>query len=153
MTLHSSGSRFTVLGAALALACLSLVAQTTKPAQTARPSAAGTAGRPIKVLFLGQNEEQPHNPSRMFPLLAAPLARRGIQLTYVSTPADALAAAKLGYYDAVMLFGNQETITPEQEKALLDFVEGGHGLVALHSASAEFPSSDKFISLIGGQFQ
>ena len=89
----------------------------------------------------------------MFPLLAAPLARRGIQLTYVSTPADALAAAKLGHYDAVMLFGNHEAITPEQEKALLDFVEGGRGLVALHSASAEFPGSDKYVSLIGGQFQ
>ena len=89
----------------------------------------------------------------MFPLLAAPLARRGIQLTYVSTPADALAAARLGYYDAIMLFGNHEAITPQQEKALLDYVEGGRGLIALHSASAEFPASDKYVSLVGGQFQ
>ena len=156
MRFLSSGSRpvrLTVVGAALALACLSLVAQTRNAAQTAKPAAAGAAGRPIKVLFLGQDEDRPHNPARMFPLLAAPLARRGIQLTYVSTPADALAAAKLGYYDAVMLFGNHEAITPQQEKALLDYVEGGRGLIALHSASAEFPASDKYVSLVGGQFQ
>ena len=52
-----------------------------------------------------------------------------------------------------MIYGNHEAITPAQEKALLDFVEGGHGLVALHSASAKFPASDKYISLVGGQFQ
>ena len=51
-------------------------------------------GRPIRVLFLGQDEEQPHNPAKMFPLLAAPLARRGIQLTYAATPAEALDAGK-----------------------------------------------------------
>ena len=89
----------------------------------------------------------------MFPLLAAPMARRGIQLTYASTPAEALTAARLGYYDALMIYGNQTEITPEQEKALVDFVESGHGLIALHSASAEFNGSDKYISMIGGQFQ
>ena len=50
--------------------------------------------RPIQVLYLGSDEETPHNPAKMFPLLAAPLARRGIQLTYARTPADALDAGK-----------------------------------------------------------
>src|SRR5438067_243079 len=45
---------------------------------------AAQAGRPVRVLFLGMDEERPHNPARMFPHLAAPLARRGIQLTYVA---------------------------------------------------------------------
>ena len=63
----------------------------------------------------------------MFPLLAAPLARRGIQLTYAATPAEALDAGQARYYDALMIYGNHTAITPEQEKALLDFVEGGHG--------------------------
>jgi putative membrane-bound dehydrogenase-like protein len=111
-----------------------------------------TAGRPLRVLFLGQDIERPHNPAKMFPILAAPLARRGIQLTYVATPAEALDAAKLTHYDALMLFGNHTAITPGQETALIDFVEGGKGLIALHSASAEFTSSDRFISMVGGQF-
>jgi putative membrane-bound dehydrogenase-like protein len=147
---------FTLGGAlALSVACLSLLAQT-REAQPpgARPSRSA-GGRPLHVLFLGQEDAQevPHHPARMFPLLAAPLARRGIQLTYVGTPAEALAATMLGYYDALMIYGNHTAIAPEQEKALLDFVEGGRGLIALHSASDEFKNSDKYISLIGAQFQ
>jgi uncharacterized protein len=164
-----------VCGAVVSFACLSLLAQTRDAAPQAGPAASqgrgatpgpgvargrGVAARPapqtgraIRVLFLGQDEERPHNPVKMFPLLAAPMARRGIQLTYVSTPAEALTATRLGYYDALMLFGNHTEITPEQEKALVDFVESGHGLIALHSASAEFNGSDKYISMIGGQFQ
>ena len=64
-------------------------------ARRGRDAAAGAAtGTPIKVLFLGTDEETPHNPAKMFPLLAAPLARRGIQLTYGRTPAEALDAGE-----------------------------------------------------------
>jgi putative membrane-bound dehydrogenase-like protein len=109
--------------------------------------------RPIKVLFLGHDQERPHPSPAMYPLLAAPLARRGIQLTHVLTPAEALNPEKLAHYDALMIYGNHEAITPEQEKTLINFVEGGKGVVAIHSASAMFPKSDAYISLIGGQFQ
>ena len=47
-------------------------------------------GRPAHVLFLGMDQERPHNPAKMFPYLAQPLARRGIQLTYVADQAQAL---------------------------------------------------------------
>ena len=92
----------------LVLGCLSLVAQTKPPApqRAARPPVPVPAGTPIKVLFLGTDEETPHNPSKMFPLLAAPLARRGIQLTYGGTAIEILDPAKLGYYDAVMVDRN-----------------------------------------------
>jgi|SRR4051794_6728396 len=166
-------SSLAVCGAVvLSFACLSLIAQgqeTPSPSQgrtTPAPAAAQgrsgrgrsnaarpQMGRPIHVLFLGQAEEQPHNPVKMFPLLAAPLARRGIQLTYEGTPDEALTPARLQYYDAIMLYGNHKQITPEQEKALIGFVESGHGLVALHSASDEFTGSDKYIAMLGGQFQ
>ena len=159
--------------AVLSMAGFSLLAQTDDRAArggaTARPAgiqgrgaapagrgparARPQTGRPIRVLFLGQDEEKPHNPVKMFPLLAAPLARRGIQLTYAATPADALMPARLAYYDALMLYGNHTALTPGEEKALVDYVESGRGLIALHSASAEFTGSDKYVSLIGGQFQ
>ena len=43
----------------------------------------------------------------MFPLLAAPLARRGIQLTYAATPGrGARRRPGSAYYDALMLYGN-----------------------------------------------
>jgi putative membrane-bound dehydrogenase-like protein len=118
----------------------------------AAPMQAPTGGQPIRVLFLGQDETTPHDPVKMFPYLAAPLARRGIQLTYAATPAEALVPAKLQYYDALMIYGNHTALTPAQEQALVGFVEGGKGLVALHSASAEFTGSSKYISLVGGQF-
>jgi putative membrane-bound dehydrogenase-like protein len=112
----------------------------------------GRTARPMRVLFLGHDQAAPHNPAKMFPILAAPLARKGIQLTYVATPAEALDPARLARYDALMMYGNHTSLPPDQEKALLDFVEGGKGLIALHSASAEFTSSDKFIALVGAQF-
>ena len=150
----SSPRRLAAIGA-VALAVLFLTARADVAVfQGARPgpSDGRTPGRPLQVLFLGQNQERPHNPAKMFPILAAPFARKGIQLTYAATPADALDAARLAHYDALMIYGNHTTLTPDQENALIDFVEGGKALIALHSASAEFTSSDKFISMVGGQF-
>jgi putative membrane-bound dehydrogenase-like protein len=89
----------------------------------------------------------------MFPLLAAPLARRGIQLTYVATPDEALEAGTLKHYDALVVYANHKTLTPEQEDTLLRFVENGKGLVAIHCASEMFTGSDRYIGLVGGQFQ
>jgi putative membrane-bound dehydrogenase-like protein len=121
--------------AVLALGCLSLLAQSRQPApQSAARPAATAPGTPIRVLFVGTDEDTPHNPSKMFPLLAAPLARRGIQLTYGRTPAEALDPAKLEYYDAVMIYGDRLALAPGQEKALGAFVDAGRGIVALHAA-------------------
>ncbi|HEY8550973.1 MAG TPA: PVC-type heme-binding CxxCH protein, partial [Vicinamibacterales bacterium] len=107
--------------------------------------------RPIRVLFLGHDSQ--HHPSgTLMPLLARPYARRGIQITYVTTPAEALDPKRLAHYDALMIYANHETLTPEQEQALISFVEGGKGLVAIHCASAMFKNSDRYIALVGGQF-
>ena len=111
----------------------------------ATPAPAASAGQPIHVLFLGMDEERPHNPARMFPHLSAPLARRGIQLTYVDDQAAALDPDKLKYYDILMIYGNQTNLKPAEEAAIAGFVEGGKGLVALHAASAMFTNSDKYV--------
>ena len=108
-------------------------------------------GRPLRLLFLG-HEQRTHNSHVLFPMLASSLARLGIQLTHVDTPAEALVADKLQYYDGLVVYGNHMTITPEQEQALVDFVEGGKGLVAIHSASYMFIKSDRYIPMVGGQF-
>src|SRR3954469_1098894 len=141
MTLHGSQRTFawsTLVGAAVLIAGgLSLVAQSRQAAPATRtptaPRPTATAGQPIHVLYVGSDEETPHNPTKMFPLLAAPLARRGIQLTYARTPGDAFDSGKLEYYDAVMIYGDRVTLSAAQQKALATFVSGGHGLVALHS--------------------
>ena len=151
----------TLAGAAvLAVAGYSVLAQA--PAQPARQPAARPAprltpregdSRPIRVLLLGEEQAPAHASPALYPLLAAPLARRGIQLTHVLTPAEALTAEKLAHYDALMIYGNHTALTPEQEKTLLAFVEGGKGVIAIHSASAMFPGSGPYVSMIGAAFE
>ena len=114
---------------------------------TGAPQAA-SPGRPLKILFLGQ-EKEPHSAGAVFQLLSAPLARRGIQLSPAFTPAA--LADRLSYYDGLILYGNQTALAPDQEKALIDFVEGGKGVVAIHSAIEMFGGSVRYGSLIGGQ--
>jgi putative membrane-bound dehydrogenase-like protein len=107
--------------------------------------------RPLRVLFLGH--DRTHHPSvRLMPMLARTLARKGIQLTHVMTPAEALDPATLRHYDALMIYANHEAMTPAEEQALVEFVEGGKGLVAIHSASAMFTGSARYTALVGGQF-
>jgi len=108
-------------------------------------------GKPIRVLYLGHSSEH-HNSIALYPLMAEPMARQNILVSLVLTPDEALRPEILQDYDAIAMYANHTTITPSQEKALLDFVEGGKGLVAIHCASAMFGNSEKFISLVGGAF-
>ncbi|MGH9311050.1 MAG: PVC-type heme-binding CxxCH protein, partial [Vicinamibacterales bacterium] len=118
----------------------------------ARPAAAREAdARPVRVLMLGDDSGETHQSAAMYQAVAPALARRGIQLTRVGTPEEALSPAKLAHYDALLIYGNHSTLTPEQEKALVAFVEGGKGVVALHSAAAMFGGSQSYASLIGAK--
>ena len=85
------------------------------------------------------------------PLLASTLSKEGINFTYTNNPDD-LNAANLDKYDGLMIYANHEKITPEQEKALLGFVEKGRGFIPVHCASFCFQNSPEYISLVGGQF-
>ena len=116
-----------------------------------RPAAPVIQARPLRILFLG-SEAPPHASSAIYTAIAPVLARRGIQLTAALTPAEALDPQRLTDYDALLISGDHTTITPVQEKALIDFVESGKGVIAVHSAGAMFPSSDRYVSLIGGQW-
>ena len=143
---------FLMLGVCL----LALAGAAVAPALATRsqaPAAGSTTndGRPLRLLFLGQDQRH-HDSHALFPLLAAPLARMGIQMTHVDTPAEAFDPERLQYYDGIVIYANHTEITPEQEQALVDFVEGGKGLVALHSASFMFTDAPRYIPMVGGQF-
>ena len=45
-----------------------------------------------------------------------------------------------------MIYANTEKIAPEQEKALLEYVEGGGGFAPIHCASYCFLNSPKYIA-------
>jgi uncharacterized protein len=103
-----------------------------RPAVAAQRTAPREADvRPLRVLFLGR-DQAPHSSSTLASPLTSALARRGIQLIHATSPAEALAGDRLRYYDAVIVFGEQ-TFTPEQQKALAAFVDGGKGVLAIHS--------------------
>ncbi len=104
----------------------------------------------LKVLFLGDSAG--HQPAERFKILQPVLAARGIELTYTDKLED-LNPATLARYEALAIYANHTKITPEQEKALLDFVAGGKGFVPIHCASYCFLNSPAYIELVGGQFQ
>ena len=104
----------------------------------------------INVLFLGHNSTH-HDSARYAPMLKAALAPDGIDIAYTADPND-LNPATLAKYDALLIYANHTTITPEQEKALLDFVASGKGFLPIHSASYCFQNSPAYIALVGAQF-
>ena len=102
-----------------------------------------------KLLFLGDNGH--HQPAARFKQLQPVMKARGIELVYTDK-LDDLNAENLAKYDGLVIYANQERISPEQEKALLEFVEGGKGFIPLHCASFCFLNSPKYIDLVGAQF-
>ncbi len=104
----------------------------------------------LKLLFLGDNGH--HQPKARFDQLQPVMKERGIELTY-SDKVEDLNAETLGKYDGLIVYANTTKISPEQEKALLDYVASGKGFIPLHCASYCFLNSPKYIDLVGAQFK
>ncbi|MBX2841547.1 MAG: ThuA domain-containing protein [Flammeovirgaceae bacterium] len=105
----------------------------------------------IQILFLGHDSEH-HNSEKYLPILASALVKKGIQFTYTSDPSD-LNTTNLNKYDGLAIYANHDVISESQETALLQFVESGKGFIPIHSASYCFRNSQKFVDLVGAQFQ
>ena len=97
--------------------------------------------KPIRILFLGDDGH--HLPAARFRDLQPVMAQRGIELTYTESAGD-LNARTLAGYDGLMIYANTTRITPEQEKALLDYVEQGQ---RLHSAALRFVLLPEFAKI------
>ncbi len=106
--------------------------------------------RRVEILVLGHESEH-HNSEKLMMYLSTPLFQKGINLTYTTDPND-LNETKLNNYDGLLIYANHDKITPEQEKALKDYVQGGKALIPIHSASFCFQNSDWYIGAVGGQF-
>ncbi|WP_372715480.1 PVC-type heme-binding CxxCH protein [Novipirellula sp.] len=104
----------------------------------------------VSVLMLGDTGF--HKPSEFYRHLVGPLKERGIELRYTENLSE-LNEDNLAKYDGLMVFANIEQITPEAESSLLSYVQNGGGLIPVHCASFCFLNSEKYIELVGGQFQ
>ena len=102
-------------------------------------------------IFFGHNSTH-HDSARFAPMLRTALKPDNIDIVYTEET-TALNPATLAKYDALMIYANHTTITPDQEKALLDYVAGGKGFLPIHSASFCFQNSPAYIELVGAQFQ
>src|ERR1700722_3321726 len=98
----------------------------------AGPGGAAAPAPTIKVLFLG--DQGHHRPSDRAAQITPVLAGRGIDVTYTKKMSD-LNPATLARYDALLIYANTTAISPDQEKALLDYVANGGGFVPVHCAS------------------
>ncbi|MBC7920492.1 MAG: ThuA domain-containing protein [Ferruginibacter sp.] len=133
---------------------VSCVANQAPTAQNAAATAAAkgevTAPRRIEILFLGDNGH--HQPIERVPSLMAALGAKGINFTYTDQLGD-LNPANLNKYDGLLIYANHDSIGPVQEKALLDYVASGKGLIPVHCASYCFRNSEAYVKLVGGQFK
>ncbi|WP_234824190.1 PVC-type heme-binding CxxCH protein [Bremerella cremea] len=135
----------------LAVSCLAL-AMYLNLATSATVSAAEPqpSEERISILFLGDNGH--HQPAKRFVELQPALEDRGIDLKYTDSLKD-INPETLAQFDGLMIYANSEQIDPETEKALIEYVEQGHGLIPLHCASYCFLNSPKYVDLVGAQFQ
>ncbi len=116
------------------------------------PANHAASSGPIRVLFLGHEAE--HHPSNLYyPMIAQALGRDAIYFDYVTTVGEALDdASHLARYDALLLYANHETISPQQWQNLLHYVENGGGFIPVHCASWCFSNEPGFDQLVGGRF-
>src|SRR5690606_38693901 len=142
MTTLRALSRRPCLAIALGI-CIGLLTARPAPAQSTTPDK-------LQVLFLGDDGH--HQPAARVRQILPFMAGQGIDIFYTER-LSTLNPDVLSRYDVVMLYANHPHLSAEREQALLDFVAGGGGLVAVHCASAMFGNSDAYISLVGGAFK
>ncbi len=135
-----------ILAGLAALSLLTLTYCTRQP----KAGQSSSQGRRIEILFLGDKGH--HRPIQMAPLLMAGLGDKGINLSYTDQLED-LNPENLSKYDGLLVFANWDSIPAAPEKAMIDFVKNGKGLIAVHCASWCFRNSDTFVNeMVGGQF-
>lgn len=109
------------------------------------------APRRGEVLFLGHASKH-HDANKYAPWLAISLFKTGINLSYTVDLND-LNEDNLKKYDGLVIYANHDSISPAQESALKAFVQGGKGLIPLHSATGCFKNSEWYVKTVGGQFK
>ncbi|QMW03757.1 PVC-type heme-binding CxxCH protein [Spirosoma foliorum] len=106
--------------------------------------------RRIEILFLGDNGH--HKPIERVPEIMAALGDKGINFTYTDKLED-LNTENLNKYDGLLIYANWDSIPKPQEKAMLDYVASGKGIIPVHCASWCFRNSTEYVDkVVGGQF-
>jgi len=105
----------------------------------------------LEILLLGHNSQH-HNSEKFAEIVSQAFFKDGINISYTTDPND-LNDENLAKYDGLMIYANHDTISPSQEKALLNYVKSGKGFIPVHCASFCFQNSPEYINMVGGQFK
>ncbi|MBU3822603.1 ThuA domain-containing protein [Flavobacteriaceae bacterium XHP0103] len=117
-----------------------------------KSDAADSAPKRMEILFLGHKNNSNHDSQKLAEILSREYFRSGINISFTDNPDD-LNKENLSHYAGLIVYANHDTISAPQAEALLDYVRGGKGLIALHSASFCFRNNDEVVEMIGGQFK
>lgn len=104
----------------------------------------------LKIAFLGDKGH--HRPADLAGRIIPALKKKGVDVDYTEEM-SLLSPERLKEYDGLMVFANIDEISPEQEKALLDYVASGKGFIPVHCATFCFRNSEAYVALCGAQFQ
>lgn len=119
------------------------------------------AARPRALVLVG---DRPHDPGHIEEGLRRALEGAGVE-TYVAFDARALTAENLKAVQLLVMLrdglvwpGGDEKpgvgwMTPEQERAVVEFVERGNGFLPLHNSTALYPEGGPFLKLVGGTYR
>lgn len=116
--------------------------------------ALGLPAAPLKALFFsggGMTADTGHNGRMNHRKLIPDFLRSGIDLTFSDRLED-LNPETLAQYEAVLMYRGGAIGKPERIDHIINYVENGGGLVAIHHTCGAFDGAQEFISLIGGEF-
>ncbi|MCE5251629.1 ThuA domain-containing protein [bacterium] len=94
-----------------------------------------------------------HEPKQCVDIFAPWLEKQGFQVEISNTLDSYLDAVKMKSYDLIVQSFTMSQITGEQEKGLLDAVQGGVGIAGWHGGLADsFRQNTSYQFMVGGQW-
>lgn len=115
--------------------------------------ASDCASTPDKVNVLFEvGGTKAHDAVKLPEMLERVLEDTGRFAITISQDRDLFKRESISKFDVVMLYTTRVELNPEQEKGLIEFVDGGGGLVSIHSSTSMDMKSDAFWKLLGGRF-
>lgn len=103
-----------------------------------------------KVLVISAGIVHPSIRARIY-LRRLLMRMPGLKYTFASS-IEACRRLRAGGFAAVAIYLHRQGTSQEALSSLDEFVSGGGGLLALHSASASFKKHEGFFKILGGRF-
>lgn len=93
-----------------------------------------------------------HDNPALYPIMQKMLDDLGHYTMTLSRDVDQFKPENIKKYDLVISYSTRLTMNKEQEQGLVNFIESGKGLVAIHCGVDTFRDSDAYWKLVGGRF-